>query len=259
MRFSRIQMIIITLCFFAMGTGFFHYIISQQGDMGNTAIKDSFDDGEIVETGSESVPKEFPLKKSDNEDKDGEQSKSNESSHSQEHDSPDTSLIDPNVASKEKLLEVKGFYAALVDEIIHQREEGTRFYSLQDLGKVEGMTAELLNQAKAFLTFPTGGLDTINNELPLSNDQETSPQKLISAAPKAVDSRTGKSGGKININTASSSLLQTLPKIGEKTAARIIEYREKNGYFKSIDQIKNVKGIGSKTFDKMKDLITVDK
>ncbi len=63
--------------------------------------------------------------------------------------------------------------------------------------------------------------------------------------------------GKININSASSSELDSLPGIGASYAARIIEYRESNGGFKSIDEIKNIKGIGDKTFDKLKDLISV--
>jgi len=63
--------------------------------------------------------------------------------------------------------------------------------------------------------------------------------------------------GLININTASASELDTLPGIGETYAARIIEYREANGGFKSTEEIKNVKGIGDVTYEKLKDKITV--
>ena len=48
-----------------------------------------------------------------------------------------------------------------------------------------------------------------------------------------------------------------LPGIGEKTALKIIEYRNKYGGFKSIDEIKNISGIGDKKYAKIKDLITV--
>jgi competence protein ComEA len=61
----------------------------------------------------------------------------------------------------------------------------------------------------------------------------------------------------ININTATSEELQTLPGIGEAIAGYIIEYREENGGFKSIDEIMNVMRIGAVTFDKIKDRITV--
>jgi len=62
---------------------------------------------------------------------------------------------------------------------------------------------------------------------------------------------------KININTASSVELQELPHVGEKVAQRIIDFREQNGKFKKVEEIMKVRGIGEKTFEKIKDLITV--
>ena len=63
--------------------------------------------------------------------------------------------------------------------------------------------------------------------------------------------------GKININTATKEQLMTLPGIGEVKAQAIIDYRTKNGPFKSIHDIVNVSGIGEKTFEKIENLITV--
>lgn len=63
-------------------------------------------------------------------------------------------------------------------------------------------------------------------------------------------------GGKVNINTADSEELQTITGVGPATAEKIISYRESNGRFKVIEDIKNVSGIGDKTFDKMKESIT---
>ncbi len=62
---------------------------------------------------------------------------------------------------------------------------------------------------------------------------------------------------KININTASAEELDTLPNIGQVLAGRIIEHRQTRGNFKSIEEIKNVSGIGEVTFQDIKDLITV--
>jgi comEA protein len=62
---------------------------------------------------------------------------------------------------------------------------------------------------------------------------------------------------KLNINDAYSSELIDLPGIGEVTAERIVSYREKYGAFKNISEIMNVKGIGTKKFEKLKDYITV--
>jgi len=61
----------------------------------------------------------------------------------------------------------------------------------------------------------------------------------------------------ININTASKEELIILPGIGEQTAQNIIDYRNKYGFFKTREEIKNVKGIGEKKYEKIKDMITV--
>lgn len=58
--------------------------------------------------------------------------------------------------------------------------------------------------------------------------------------------------GKVNINTADIEGLKKIDGVGDSKAKKIIEYREKNGGFKSIDEIKNISGIGEKTFEKMK-------
>lgn len=61
----------------------------------------------------------------------------------------------------------------------------------------------------------------------------------------------------VNINTASVADLETLPGIGAKTAGRIIEYRQKNGPFKRIEELMNVRGIGEKNFLKLKPQISI--
>ena len=63
--------------------------------------------------------------------------------------------------------------------------------------------------------------------------------------------------GLININTANKTKLQELPGIGEATALKIINYREENGKFKTIEDIKNVSGIGDSKYESIKDLICV--
>lgn len=63
---------------------------------------------------------------------------------------------------------------------------------------------------------------------------------------------------KININTAKAEDLELLPGIKETMANRIIDYRTRNGNFKKVEDIMNVKGIGEKKFANMKDYITVE-
>ena len=77
---------------------------------------------------------------------------------------------------------------------------------------------------------------------------------FVWAVPTHAQDTTAK---KVNINSASVKELQTLPQIGTAVAQRIVDYREKHGKFSKIEEIMKVKGIGEKTFLKLKPLITV--
>jgi competence protein ComEA len=70
---------------------------------------------------------------------------------------------------------------------------------------------------------------------------------------KAVD----QSAAQVNLNTATVADLQDLPGIGAKVAARIVEYRQKQGPFKRIEELMNVQGIGEKSFLKLRSQLTV--
>jgi len=86
------------------------------------------------------------------------------------------------------------------------------------------------------------------------------PGSLPSAlpGPASLPPALGTTGsGLVNINTAGQAELETLPGIGPALAGRIIEYRDSNGAFLSLEDIKNVSGIGEKKFEQLKDKITV--
>lgn len=70
-------------------------------------------------------------------------------------------------------------------------------------------------------------------------------------------SSSSSSKGKININKATETELTSIPGIGASTAQKIIAHREENGKFKTIEDIKNVSGIGDSKYEKMKDAICV--
>jgi competence protein ComEA len=74
---------------------------------------------------------------------------------------------------------------------------------------------------------------------------------------ESVYSSSVSTSAKININTANANLLQTLPGIGPVLSERIIEYRNQNGLFGMIDDIKDVSGIAEKKYEGIKDLICV--
>lgn len=62
----------------------------------------------------------------------------------------------------------------------------------------------------------------------------------------------------VELNTATAPELRTLPGVGERTAERIIEYREEHGGFEKIEDLMNVRGIGEKTFLRLRPLVRVD-
>ena len=82
-----------------------------------------------------------------------------------------------------------------------------------------------------------------------------------SAAAAKVDAKAGKAPARtetvINLNTATQADLESLPGIGKSTAQRILEYRQKSGGFKKVEELMNVKGIGEKSFLKIRNRLTV--
>lgn len=93
-----------------------------------------------------------------------------------------------------------------------------------------------------FLSFLIAGEPTVNKAAVAKTQSESQAQ---------ATSQT------ININTADVKMLQTLPRIGPKIAQRVVSYREENGAFKAVEDIKKVRGIGEKTFEKLKPLISI--
>jgi len=87
----------------------------------------------------------------------------------------------------------------------------------------------------------------------VGEEQENIPLQ----AGTGIGAGSSQESQKVNINTASESELQTLTGIGPSKAATIIQYRTEKGPFKSIEEIKNIGGIGDKTFEKLKDDIEI--
>jgi competence protein ComEA len=85
------------------------------------------------------------------------------------------------------------------------------------------------------------------------------PRRSVVATPDSLPVRAQQIdiGVQVNINTADSETLQTLPGIGPVIAARIIEYRNAHGDFVDVEQLIEVKGIGEKIMDNLRSLITI--
>lgn len=102
-------------------------------------------------------------------------------------------------------------------------------------------------------------LDSINLARKLQDEEKIYIPKLGEELEEEVDLRVESTGlgNLIDINTAGKEELISLPGIGDKTADKIIDYREGN-LFKTIEDIKNVSGIGEKKFEAIKDMIKVN-
>lgn len=100
--------------------------------------------------------------------------------------------------------------------------------------------------------------NTSNGEAATQSNNITSGQVAgASSSSPQTSSKTVVPSGRVNLNSASATELDTLPGIGAAYAQRIIEYRQSHGGFKDISELKNIKGIGDKTYEKLKDLVTI--
>ena len=90
-------------------------------------------------------------------------------------------------------------------------------------------------------------ISSINNSSISSTFSSTSSSNATSSTKNS----------KININKATQAELEIIPGIGPSTALKIINYRNENGKFKSIEDVKNISGIGDSKYEKMKDYITI--
>lgn len=124
---------------------------------------------------------------------------------------------------------------------VYRVEEGTRLFQLID--KAGGLTEEAdvsgINRAEAV---SDGQKIVIYEEGEVYENEQSNAEDA---------------SGKININTADEIKLQQIPGIGPVTADKIIQYRNENGKFKSEEELKNVSGIGEKTFENLKEYIKV--
>lgn len=98
----------------------------------------------------------------------------------------------------------------------------------------------------------------VGEEVSPSTEALVADSKVTESAVSEISGDATSGGDLVNINTADTTMLQTLSGIGEKRAADIINYRETNGLFETVDDLDQVSGIGEKTMEKLRPLITVN-
>lgn len=147
---------------------------------------------------------------------------------------------------KEVTVEIKG---EVKEPKVYTLNEGAIINDLINIAG--GLTTEAqisnINRAKVL---KNEDLIVIGNINDITTDKQEGTISNININSENSNSTT------ININTANLSELMNIDGVGEKTAQKIIDYREENGGFKSIEDIKNVDRIGDKTFEKMKNQIS---
>lgn len=140
------------------------------------------------------------------------------------------------------IVEIKG---EVKDPDVYEIEDGSIIRDLINLAG--GLTGE-------------ANTDGINRAEKLRGNQLiVIPNKSDMASGSVINQNasTTNGSGVININTAPLEELKKITGVGDVKAQSIIDYRDKNGGFKSIEELKNIDGIGSKTFEKIKDQVGI--
>ena len=151
--------------------------------------------------------------------------------------------IESETAQRSNLKMVVDISGCVKKPGIYEMQDGTRLYEVVQMAG--GLTKD-------------ADIDAINQaELVTDGQKILIPGKANENHSGNTISGTISQNGKININHADNMTLQQIPGIGPATAEKIIQYRETNGLFKTIEDIKNIEGIGEKTFKKMEDKICV--
>jgi competence protein ComEA len=144
-----------------------------------------------------------------------------------------TGLIDVNTANAMELQLLKGIGTTKADAIVKYRETNGSFSKKEDIMSVPGIGPATYEKIKDRLQITEKSMDESKQEQHHSEEE------------------------RININRASRLQLEKLPGIGPVKARSIVEYRELNGDFNDLPDLILVKGIGEKTFERIKPMITI--
>ncbi len=162
-----------------------------------------------------------------------------ESTEDNQNSDPQATKPENDEPTEQIVVDLRG---AITNPGIYKLDSNARMYELiKKAGGFKEANQECVNQAQ-ILT------DEQQIIIP-SNDEDCSGDS------SSLNSNSN--GTKLNINEASVEQLTTLPGIGQTRAQQIVDYRDTNGKFKSIDDLKNVNGIGEQTFLNISELISV--
>jgi competence ComEA-like helix-hairpin-helix protein len=174
------------------------------------------------------------------------------------------SRLDLNRADRAQLLQLNGLGEVRVASIIEYRDAHHGFRSVDELLNIKGIGPLTLEKLRPFVYVEPPDADE-ENEQP--NDLPLPPAKAVTKpAAKPAMGNPAAAGGKkaddlkglIDVNRASAEELQRLPRVGAKTAEKIIAARNVKP-FEKVDDLRRVSGIGVKTLDGLRPFVTVGK
>lgn len=163
----------------------------------------------------------------------------------------DGETLDPNVASAQELDRLPGVGASKASRIVREREENGRFASVEDLARVSGLGPKSVERLKPYLRVAGGGG---------SGSAGRRGAVAARAGPGVGEGRTAGAmvpGALVDLNRATAEELQALPGIGPVMAERIVALRKERGGFRKLEELMEVKGVGDRTFARLKPLMKV--
>lgn len=165
--------------------------------------------------------------------------------------------LDPNVAGAEELDRLPGIGASKALRIVREREENGPYASVDDLARVSGLGPKSVERLKPYLRVVGGGG---------SDSAGRRGAVAAGSGPSAGEGRragggrgaaSADSGALVDLNRATAEELQALPGIGPVMAERIVALRNERGRFRKLEELMEVKGVGERTFARLKPLMKV--
>jgi len=161
-----------------------------------------------------------------------------------------THRVDLNRATRSELMAIPGVGPQLAERIVAYREGQGKFHRVEELTNVHGIGDATMNKLRPWVT-----VDAVESE----GRVQTEPDRLVrKPTPAGTGPRTSPGSTRlINVNTASTEELDTLPGIGPVLADRIIAERKKRP-FATVDELRRVSGLGPKKLEAIRGLVTVE-
>lgn len=158
----------------------------------------------------------------------------------------DGETIDPNVASAEELDRLPGVGAAKALRIVQERDENGPFAGVEDLARVQGLGPKSVERLRPYLRVAGG----------VSRARSSAVAAGVVGGEVRGAAETG-TPALVDLNRATAGELLALPGIGPVMAERIVAFRTERGRFRKLEELMEVKGVGDRTFARLKPLLTI--